>query len=265
MRYRSPGPRPDLFPRLRSCLCLRFRPRRLAVPLLAVAALVCHTSGSAAGPNSGGYLVLHTDDSVTYTWDDVASYSGYTIPECPWVECYEDDAECVDFIASIDATSNKPAEEPAVFWVIAAFSPNNCPRVNAVAFGIDWDVDGNQPTFVGWGSCGDWELSQDDWPTTPHSGTVVSFSSAHIQHAIPMYWFAAFSYYGETQVRLTIHPSEGEARFADDSVPSKLDGIEPSHLGSMGLGGAWGTNSYLPGAIPVLESSWGGVKAQFRE
>lgn len=218
-----------------------------------------------AGPNAGGHLLLHTEESVSYTWDDVSSYAGFTIPECPWRECFDPAYECEEFLLDIDVSSNKPYDEPAVFWVIAAFPSHACPRVNAVAFGIDWDVTGNEPTFVGWGNCADWELSVNDWPLEPHSGTVAAFSQPRPQLATPIYWFAAFAYYGESTINLTSHPTEGVARFADDSIPSKLDTITRERLGSMGLGGAGGVNSFYPDNNPVIEGSWGGVKAQFRE
>ncbi len=82
-------------------------------------------------------------------------------------------------------------------------------------------LDGSTPTFVGWGNCGDFEISVGDWLMT-NSGTVVSFSQVRRERALPLYWFAAFSYYGATTIELVAHTTEGEARFADDAIPARL-------------------------------------------
>lgn len=217
----------------------------------------------AAGANHDGYLVVHTDESIVYTWDDVDDYAHLSFPQCPPHPCeFDTDEECSQAQFDLDVTSERPPEEPTVFWVLAAFSYDVCPRVSAAAFGLDWEVDGSEPTFVGWGNCGDAEFSLDDWPVTPESGTVVTFSRARTERLLPLYWFAAFSYYGATTISIASHPTEGTARFADDAIPSQLDPVPRERRGSLGLGGAWGTNPVY-GWIPTERASWGEIKARF--
>ena len=98
---------------------------------------------------------------------------------------------------------------------------------------------GNDLTIISHGACGDFQLDEPNWPDTPGSGTAVSWSAARTAQAVPVYWIAAYSYYGALQVDLIGHPSQG-GNFADDTVPSVLDPIED--FGSLGLNGATGYN-----------------------
>lgn len=218
------------------------------------------------GPNENGYLLLHTDDAVVYT-SDIADY-------CPEDICADQFNQpcppsigrdvCQAYLAAINPTSGLGADV-TVFWVIAAFQEDSCPNVAGVTFGLNWSpLDGL--SVVASGSCGDFEIASNGWPTEPLSGTAVTWNvnqstgRAQGKQAIPVYWFAGAAYYGPTTVSIVANPSQG-LNFADGSVPAILDAIPTGNLGTLGLNGATGTNPFGP--VPTVESSWGQIKSIF--
>lgn len=231
----------------------------------ACAFLLMGTVGtSLAGPNDNGILLFHTDDSVIYTSDNEDMYCGPAFLDCPpdggfsgnEEAPYDFENQCQDSFALFDPTSGLGAST-TVGYVIAAFGPGSWPRLTGVTFGINWSTD-FELTFVSWGHCGGFELATGDWPNNRFSGTAVTFQVPQVKQAVPVYWFAAYSYYGPLALELRAHPSQG-GNFADDDVPSVLDPIRG--YGSLGLNGAKGTAPL--GIIPVRETSWGGIKAIF--
>ena len=169
-----------------------------------------------AGVNEGGTLILHTNEQIVYSSDDVyCGQSGLTF--------------CMDADTMVDGT------EPAVFFLLGAFHPDSFPRVLGVTFGLDYDA--NSINLLNWGPCGDFELPTTEWPA-PGEGSAVTWNSAQTNHLLDVYWFATYSDDPAT-IALTPHPSQG-AFFADDSIPSRLD--EVAALGSLGFG--------IPGELP---------------
>jgi hypothetical protein len=199
-----------------------------------------------AGPNAGGALIFHTDDSIVYTPDD--NYVGMSGRNCL------DDFNCPDNpdmaceIQSSNPTSGKGKGEMAVWWILAAFPEGSCPRLSGLTMGIGWDAPSNNIIFEAWGPCSDGlELPTPDWPQEfVGAGTAVTWLSARRTRLTEVYWFAGYAYYGPIQLRIQGHPTQG-ADFADDSVPSQLDPITPDRMGVLGLGGAKGFNPYPAG------------------
>ena len=239
-------------------------PRSLfSLPALAlVSSLAFVVAPALAGPNAGGFLLFHTNDALSYTWDDIEDYSYFTVPECGYGHCNEID-ECIGFVSNIDPTSDRSGNVPTVFWLLAVFPPESCPRLRAASFGLDWDM-AYTPTFIGWGNCAAGELAEDGWPEEPNAGTSIWFSSTETRQVVPLYWFAAFSYYGSTQISVSSRSGASAPEFADDSVPSIIDLVPREYRGVFGLGGGQGTNP-LWSNTPVLEDSWGGIKRRFAD
>jgi len=219
-----------------------------------------------AGPNADGYLLLHTDDSVVYTSDDTSAFCDLYGPECPSdPDCTGDHLDCAGALLNLDPTSNR-GTAVSVFWAIAAFPPSSCPRVLAVQFGLAWPAN-QTPIFVGHGKCGVFEVASEGWPDELGAGTAVAFGEPVSRTGFPVYWFAAYCYYGsQALIQVSDFPvgSDGAA-FADDSVPSILDEIPSQNRGSIGLNGAIGDNPYwipspvgaccLPSGDCVLETA----------
>ena len=199
-----------------------------------------------AGANAGGYLLLHTDDTVTYTVDDRDSYYYQLSSECLWdPECDDDHYSCASALANLDPTSER-GPEVALIWAIAAFPPESCPAVAGVQFGLSWPVTGPQPGFLDWNNCGDFEISTDEWPSELLQGTAVTWYTPVRRTGFPVYWFAAYSYYGPVEIAADDFPiGQDGLLFADDQVPAQLDPVPVDHRGSVGLNGATGWNPYI--------------------
>jgi hypothetical protein len=180
--------------------------------LLAVAALACIGSVALAGPNAGGTLIVHATPVTVYT-SDIEDYCGLS-----------------DLTDCNGAITNLPGGgiTSYVWWVTAAFA--GTPRLAGIAFGVEYDIDG----LVAWGSCGDFELADGNWPASG-SGTALTFAPPKETALVDVYWFAGYEYYGlDKHFCLIPHPTQG-AVFADDDVPSNLDPI--ADLGCLGFNG----------------------------
>ena len=182
----------------------------LALSLLLFPAL------AAAGPNSGGTLILHANTQLVYT-DDNEGYCGQSgLTSCE------------------DAVVRAPADPDSIviFFAVAAFPPNGSPRLKALTFGIEYDAE--RLVLVDRGSCGGFELADGGWPD-PGTGTALVLDEVSTTTLTPVYWFAAYAYsFGDmTSLVLVPHPVEGGA-FGDDSVPTQLDDI--AGYGAIGFG-----------------------------
>ncbi len=225
---------------------------------IGVSLVLVTTLLAGSGPNQAGFLVFHTDDSVEYS----SSYGPFCDAPvgCPRQfgdqEFYGFEDDCQHWLQQVNPTSLS-GQSTCIAAVWAVFWPGTNPRVSAVSFGLAWD-DSNPLTIVDYGHCGQFELASPGWPKEPHTGTAVTWDHTFQSQCVPVYWFAAYSYYGPLEVELTPHPRQG-GWFADDSVPAVLDEI--SGYGSLGLNGASGQFPYYHS--PVVEQSWGQVKRAF--
>ena len=185
------------------------------------AAFVLAPALATAGPNAGGALVLHVNESIVYS--DGVDYCG----QSGLNTCQE-----------ARVTMPVDSESAVVCFVVGAFASGSSPRVKAVAFGIDYDV--NRLALTDQGPCGGFELPTADWPR-PGEGTALVLDSASEAPLVEVYWFAAYvSDAGEpTSLEVVPHPIQG-GQFADDSVPAVIDPIED--YGRLGFG----EDGYLP-------------------
>jgi hypothetical protein len=191
-----------------------------------VGALLAGTAS--AGPNAGGTLVLHVPDFVIPS----------DFPEwCPIVEQEVPLDACGNAIVNVDDGSTH-------LWVVyAAFDPASSPRLSGLTFGVDYD---EFVIPVSYESCGDFELSMNDWPE-PNTGTAITWDTAQTTHLVQVCVFAGYEYYGSpTTFDLIPHPIGGGV-FADDDVPANIDPI--AAYGSIGFGGAPG-HAPCPGGTP---------------
>ncbi|MCA9757051.1 MAG: hypothetical protein KDA27_14700 [Candidatus Eisenbacteria bacterium] len=181
-----------------------------AVSLLAI-------DSASAGPNANGTLILHYHPSLPMCID---------IPPCEY--------GATDPLQSCsEAITNVHEDETGLFTVYAAFAASDAPRLAGVAFGIDYDPD--VVILLGFETCGDFELANENWPE-PGSGTAVTWSTVQTGQLTPVYGFSgySYSYYGtDRSLDLVPHPTQGGV-FADDDVPSNLDPI--AGFGSLGFG-----------------------------
>lgn len=200
---------PPMLPSLRFAL----RPSHLASSLILATCLLTGVTSVNAGPNADGTLILHTNPSVVWTVDPTNYCGGSGL------------ATCSEAINSVQGSAT------SVVFAIAAFPPSSSPRLAGITFGVNYP---SIISIVSSGSCGDFEFAGDGWPS-PLTGTAVTFISARTTVLVECYWFAAYNYYGSLQsgsLWLIPHPSLGGS-FADDSVPSIVDGI--SAYGSLGF------------------------------
>lgn len=170
-----------------------------------LATLALLLAGSAlAGPNAGGTLILHANPSLVYT-SDTPHYCG--------LAALEDCRSANTFVKG-------PVQ--AVFHVLAAFDPASSPRLAGVTFGVEYTAD---VRMLGFGPCGDFELSTSDWPDSGE-GTAITWNEAQTDHLVEVYWFVGYNYYDvQTEFRLATYPVGGPGLFADDSIPANLDPI----------------------------------------
>src|SRR5690606_9516278 len=180
-------------------------------------ALICTGTclGTAYGAaNEGGTLIMALSEGTVYT-SDISDYCGdVTVTSCE--------------TAVTSGPSLDDDETRLVIHVLAAFPPPGG-RLSGIVWGIDYDP---ERTFViAYGSCGDFELANPDWPD-PFSGTAITWFFPQTDPIVPVYWFNAYGYDGEA-INLRPHPTQG-ALFADDQIPSQTDPI--AGLGSFGFG-----------------------------
>lgn len=182
----------------------------LSLLTLAASLVAALATTTLAGPNAGGSLLVHTKHLVVTS--DVDNY-------CPFFDAQS----CDQIVSRVDGTSVE------IFWVVAAFPQASAPRVAAVSFG--WVYPAGL-TFLGGGSCGDFELATAGWPNSGE-GTAITWNAVKTANVFQVYWGAAYDYYGTgASICLTPHPSQG-AVFADDAVPANLDPI--AALGCLGF------------------------------
>jgi hypothetical protein len=234
-----------------------------------------------AGPNAGGVLVVHSA-SVAYT-TDLPSYNGLSgvacgqdgpappfEPECPPYDPYAGQIPCIPTAAN--PTSPVPDGSAQVWYVLAAFAETGCPRLQAVAFGVEYDE--SQVTIVASGPAGaegvitftpesDWE-DGSEWPTSG-SAVTESYTTTRTSLLQELYWFAGYAYGPATFATAETYLPQQPTTFADDSIPPQLD--TPAGLGVLGFRGVIGWNPVpnpgLPPS-PIERTGWGQVKQHYR-
>jgi hypothetical protein len=185
--------------------------RILTIPVLVVCLCVFASTTAFSGKNAGGALIVHTDDSVSYTTGDWCG------------QLFSDPGTCENAVTRTDKDENTPA----VIWLLAAFPDTANPAVSVVYFGIEHNLPPNEGYFVNHGYCGPAgtiEVPDGGWPETGFGNSLAFGSPVQGDLLFPFYWFAT---YGTTASYLgTAENSEGGyAAFVDDSNPPIEDRI----------------------------------------
>jgi hypothetical protein len=179
--------------------------------MLGVLALIC--SPAMAGKNLGGAMVVHTDDTHSYT-------AGV----CTLFDTWYPDISC----EGLGTRTDMDDMTPALVWFLAAFPEAANPGVTVCYFGDDHPL---PPYYIErWGFCGpagSIEVPDTGWPDSPATaGNSVAFGSPIAgDHLFPFYYFTV---YGYTDVYFcsAINPIGGYAGYVDDSNPPELDEID---------------------------------------
>ncbi|MFN8549152.1 MAG: hypothetical protein U0527_14570 [Candidatus Eisenbacteria bacterium] len=200
------------------------------------------------GKNSGGVVLLYTNDSVVFSSD--VDYDGSS-----GVECLEGGAICPPYedsdcpgqqaIAEAGATSHL-TNQPVVWWLLAGWPQEACPRLKAIIFGIQYDE--AELSILGYGTDANFELTTPkngrDWPA-PYSGTAITWLTPSSSHLKEVYWFAGYVYSEPTNFTIGNHPTQGAPTFGDDSLPAGVDPVVA--WGVLGLANAAGHNPPIEG------------------
>ncbi len=133
-------------------------PLRILVPIVLLSLMSTHLA--IAGRNANGALIVHTDDTVTYTGTDDYCATSFLPASCE---------------AAITRT-DKDEDTPAVIWLLAAFPDTSSPAVTAIQFGIEHNLPANEGYFERYEKCGGLELPDTGWPETGF-GNLLSFGS----------------------------------------------------------------------------------------
>jgi hypothetical protein len=242
----------------------------LAVMFLAVVAPI-----ALAGPNAGGVLAVHAT-TLEYTVD-TPTYVGLSgvacgqdqpeqpsVNQCPPYDPVDGALPC-NPLAANPTLGIPPAGKSYVWYVMAAFARDSCPRLAGVAFRFTYDptkvvvvASGTDP-----GNFAQMVNSDIDDAAFPASGSGVGvgFSAGtRTSWLQEVYWFAGYAYDGAVDATWTLKIKDANDKFfVDDSSPKIKDPI--FGFGKLGLGGAAGENP-TP-ALPTEETSWGRIKADY--
>ncbi len=182
--------------------------------MLLLALVVFPASDAAfAGPNRGGMLILHCDETLQFSGD--GDFNGY--------------AQLYD---AKDAVIQVPGDEQGVvYFILAAFDDFASPRLKGIEFGIELSSSRVEP--VRWGPSGEisLEVPDNNWPSSG-SGTGIAWSEPLTRRINEIYWFCGYAYPGQT-VKLVEHPRH-TGIMVDDSVPNEEDEI--AGYGMLGFG-----------------------------
>jgi hypothetical protein len=244
---------------------------------LAAMMLILAAPIALAGPNDGGVLVLH-DPGLAYT-SDTASYIGLSgvgcgqdgpfspaIQFCPPYEPVDGAIPCDPLAAN--PTSHWSGDGSHVWYVLAAFPAESCPRLKTMGFRIEYDASkvflaANGPAvpedMIFYVTVG----SDEDSAVFPanRSGVGVSFTEARTSLLQEVWWFAGYSYPGVTDATFALKQLLPQSlAFGDDSVPTITDAYQG--FGTLGLGGMVGDDP-VPVPSPVEKTSWSRIKANY--
>ena len=233
--------------------------RRVCLASLSLLLLAGLPSISEAGPNAGGVLVVHAT-TIVYTADP-SGYAGDSgvacgqdgpappgVQQCPPYDPIDGAIPCSPSAAN--PTSTMPAGVPHVWYVMAAFPENSCPRLKGVSFRVDYErtrmvILAQGPASGTFEVTLDSDLDGQPFPASG-SGTGVAFDTVRTSLLQEVYWFAGYAYgcAGGAVFSLRAKDREDHA-FVDDSQPPLQDYI--AGFGDLGLGGAIG---FYPFPLP---------------
>jgi hypothetical protein len=200
----------------------RFVQRCRRYPMLRVALALCvllvACGPAAAGPNSNGAIIVHTNDAYNYSVMTVCTTA------------LGQPASCADAITQ----SNKNfvnLSQMSTVWFLAAFAPAASPRVASVYFGTDVD-EVNTDTGTNYAVCGPSGTQQVPDPGWPFdAGNSVGFGTPVLGNTLfRFYRFAVQNLDADPAAPnpwwcSAINPTGGYAAFFDDSFPPNEDRI----------------------------------------
>jgi hypothetical protein len=163
-----------------------------------------------AGKNADGAMVVHTDNSIT--WTIFADYCGAD---------YMDPGTCLDANTESTVDGNLYG---AVVWLLAAFPDGAVPGVTVVFFGIEHNLPFGFIAANGFcGPAGSLEIPDTGWPNDwVNAGNSVAFGSPVGGILFPFYYFGAYGLPGN-YLGSGINPTGGYAGFVSDDNPGILD------------------------------------------
>jgi len=164
-----------------------------------------------AGVHAGGVLIAHDEGLTVSSSNGTQTICAQLSPPA--------NLQAVD--ARIDGADNP--DDPVFFGIYAIFPPGASPKLSGVTWGIHFS-DGVHLVLADHGSCGDYELNDDNWPQTD-TGSSVTWDTAQTSLACRVYYFTAYMYSATPSLfELIPHPAQG-GYFGDDSLPAVLDPI----------------------------------------
>lgn len=162
-----------------------------------------------SGKNSGGALVVHTDDDLFWT-NGVCSFFDSWVPQI-----------CSD----LNTRTDHPYDRPALIYLIAAFPDTSSPAVTSTWFGNDHNLPTYYHNRLGpCGPAGTGEVADPGWPEDPaQAGNHVIYPFPLTDDPFfPIYYISVWgfdgAYYGTG-----IHPTLGYAAFEDDAAPPEIN------------------------------------------
>lgn len=181
-------------------------------------ALVLFAGTAAGGPHAGGALLVHVS-GTSLTFCEKGGVGGENSSYLP--------GTCGELTARTD-TAVDPAS--AVAWVIvAAFPPDASPNLKGTVFGIEHNVE-----ILWHDGCGDGTIPYPNWPATG-TGMAVTWGPPQTALLTEVYTFVGYCYYATGSFAIVNHPSQGQPKFADNSVPPVEDTVAAGMLGSLGF------------------------------
>ena len=174
------------------------------------------TQPAFAGPNEGGMLLLHCNETLQFSAD--GDFSGY--------------AQLYD---AKDAVTQVPGDEQGVvYFVLASFDDYAMPRLKAIAFGIELSSPGVEPIRYGPSRPPSITIPIGPWPSSG-SGIAMTWpdDSVFDRRLNEIYWFCGYAYAGQT-VKLVKLPDKP---MVDDSFPPEADEIAGCGILGFGVSG----------------------------
>ncbi len=175
--------------------------------IFGIAAASMAASTALAGRNANGALIVHTDDTYSYSTDTAC-----TTP-------LGNPGTCTGAVTQTNKTSG------TVIWVLASFPAGSSPGVSALQFGIQYDASLLNPVLAH-GACGFFpqEVSTPDWPA-PCSGTAFVYAAPTYANPFACYVFEVDNSCDRPGAwfSTTVHPGTNEAKFLDDGNPPVED------------------------------------------
>jgi hypothetical protein len=128
-------------------------------------------------------------------------------------------------------------------------------------FGIECD---GSFFFYGWMSCADSETGSGGWPGCGE-GVTLTWASEQLPGHLTIGILDGYSYGGPSFVCASADPRVGYGEWCDGTTPTPLcnQATEAWRFGCVGFGAPGYLN--CPPPLHVDESTWGGVKALYRE